>query len=86
MDRQKRGAKGRYAAPVVMALLMILLMAGVIRLFLWAFEADPAGAPPAPVMALLVLIPAGVILGVLAALIQRLREIRKGEEDEARKY
>ena len=87
MDKQKRDTKRRrYVMPVVMAVLMALLMAALIWLFLWAFETDPAGAPPLPLLALFVAIPAVVILGVLIALVQRIREIDKGEEDDARKY
>lgn len=87
MDKQKRDTKRRrYVMPVVMAVLMALLMAALIWLFLWAFETDPAGAPPLPLLALFVAIPAVVILGVAIALVQRIREIDKGEEDDARKY
>ena len=87
MDKQKRDMKRRrYVMPVVMAVLMALLMAALIWLFLWAFETDPAGAPPLPLLALFVAIPAVVILGVAIALVQRIREIDKGEEDDARKY
>ena len=83
MDKQKKDMKRRrYVMPVVMAVLMIAL----IWLFLWAFETDPAGAPPLPLLALFVAIPAVVILGVAIALVQRIREIDKGEEDDARKY
>ena len=87
MDKQKRDMKRRrYVMPVIMAVLMALLMAALIWLFLWAFETDPAGAPPLPLLALFVAIPAVVILGVAIALVQRIREIDKGEEDDARKY
>ena len=87
MDKQKRDTKRRRSVmPVVMAVLMALLMAALIWLFLWAFETDPAGAPPLPLLALFVAIPAVVILGVAIALVQRIREIDKGEEDDARKY
>ena len=87
MDKQKRDTKRRrYVMPVVMAVLMALLMAALIWLFLWAFETDPAGAPPLPLLALFVAIPAVVILGVAIALVQRIREIDKGEEDDAKKY
>ena len=34
----------------------------------------------------LVALPAVVILGVLLALIQRIREIQRGEEDDAKNY
>ena len=87
MDKQKKDMKRRrYVMPVVMAVLMALLMVALIWLFLWAFETDPAGAPPLPLLALFVAIPAVVILGVAIALVQRIREIDKGEEDDARKY
>ena len=87
MDKQKRDMKRRrYVMPVVMAVLMALLMVALIWLFLWAFETDPAGAPPLPLLALFVAIPAVVILGVAIALVQRIREIDKGEEDDAKKY
>ena len=87
MDKQKRDMKRRrYVMPVVMAVLMALLMVALIWLFLWVFETDPVGAPPLPLLALFVLIPVVVILGVAIALVQRIREIDKGEEDDASKY
>ena len=87
MDKQKRDMKRRrYVMPVVMAVVMAVLMIALIWLFLWAFETDPAGAPPLPLLALFIAIPAVVILGVAVALVQRIREIDKGEEDDARKY
>ena len=76
----------RYAASVAVALLMTALMAGVIALMVWGFASDPAGAPPLPLVAALVAVPAVVILGVLLALIQRIAEIQKGEADDAKNY
>ncbi|MGE4276306.1 MAG: MerR family transcriptional regulator [Lawsonibacter sp.] len=76
----------RYVAPTVVAILMTALMAGVIALMVWAFTLEPAEAPPMPLMVLLIAIPVVVILGVLLALYQRLKEIREGEEDDAKNY
>ena len=76
----------RYVPAVVAAAVMIALMAGLIALMLWAFKVDPVGAPPWPILVLLIGIPAVIILGVLFAMIQRWRELKGGEEDEARKY
>lgn len=76
----------RYVPAAVASVVMIVLMAGLIALMLWAFKTDPMGAPPLPLLVLLIGIPAVVILGVLFAVIQRWREIGGGEEDEARKY
>ena len=76
----------RYAATALAAAVMVILMLGIIALLVWAFSADPVGAPPWPLVVFLIAIPAVVVLGVLIALGQRWREIKEGEEDEARKY
>ena len=87
MDKQKNDYKPRrYAAAVTAAAVMALLMGGVIWLILWAMETDPQGAPPLPLLILLIAIPGTVILGVALALALRLREIRKGEEEDASQY
>ena len=63
--------------------IMILLMGLLIWLVLWANRQDPLP----PVLLLLVLaLPTAVIFGVIVVLIQRLREIRGGEEDDAAQY
>lgn len=86
-DKQKNDLKPvRYAGAVVMALLTTVLMAAVIALMVWGFTVDPADAPPLALVAVLVAIPAVVILGVLLALFQRIKEIQKGEEDDAKNY
>ncbi|MCI9556578.1 MAG: MerR family transcriptional regulator [Lawsonibacter sp.] len=86
-DKQKRDAPPvRYVAPVVMAILMSALMAGLIGLIIWLYVTDPAEAPPLPLLAALAAIPGVVILGVLLAMMQRIREIQKGEEEDAKEY
>ena len=86
-DKQKHDLKPvRYAGAVVMALLTTALMAALIVLMVWGFTVDPAGAPPPALLAVLVAIPGVIILGVLLALFQRIREIQKGEEDDAKKF
>ena len=86
-DKQKHDAKPvRYAGAVVMALLTTVLMAALIVLMVWAFTVDPSDAPPLALLVVLVAIPGVIILGVLLALVQRIREIQKGEEDDAKNY
>ena len=86
-DKQKQDAKPvRYAGAVVMALLTTALMAALIVLMVWGFTVDPADAPPLPLLLVLVAIPGVIILGVLLALFQRIKEIQKGEEDDAKSY
>ena len=87
MNKQKQDTKRRRRmAPIAAAAVMAILMLACIWLFLWAFETDPAGAPPLPLLALFVLIPGVVILGVAIALMQRLREIDRDEIEDAKKY
>ena len=64
----------------------VLLMAGLIALMLWGFSIDAEDAPPLPLVVVLVALPGVVILGVLAALWQRVKEIQKGEADDAKNY
>ena len=86
-DKQKHDAKPvRYAGAAVMALLTTALMAALIVLMVWGFTSDPADAPPLALLVVLVAIPGVIILGVLLALFQRLKEIQKGEEDDAKNY
>lgn len=76
----------RYVPAVTAAAVMVLLMAGVAGLLIWLFTLELPNAPPAVLMVLLTAIPVVVMLGVVLAFAQRWRELRGGEEDEARKY
>ena len=85
-NKQSQDIRVRYVAPVVVTVLMVLLMLGLIWLFLWAFETDPAGAPPLPILAVFVAVPALVALGVIVSLVQRIREIGRREIDDAKQF
>ena len=86
MNIKKSDVRAKYVAPIVAALVMILLMVGTVFLFLWAFRTDPAGAPPLGLLIFFVAVPVVVICGVLVALIQRFKQIKGGEEDAASQY
>lgn len=85
-NKQKQDVRIRYVAPIVVSVVMVIILTAIIGLFLWAFAEDPASAPPAALVVVLVAIPALLICGVLFALFQRIREIGKGEIDDAKKY
>lgn len=78
-DVQKKRRNG----AVLGAAFMICVMLAVIVLVLWANTQEEI---PMPVLCIVIGIPAVMIVGVLAALRSRLREIKGGEEDEAAKY
>ena len=85
-NKQSQDIRTRYVAPVAVTVLMVLLMLGLIWLFLWAFETDPAGAPPLPLLAVFIAVPTVVALGVIVSLVQRIREIGRREIDDARQF
>nr|WP_326185565.1 MerR family transcriptional regulator [uncultured Oscillibacter sp.] len=85
-DKQRQDIRVRYVAPVAVAALTVLLMGGVAGLILWGFTTDAADAPPLGVVLALLALPLLVIGGVLLALFQRIREIGKGEIDDARQF
>lgn len=78
-DVQKKRRNG----AVLGAAFMICVMLAVIALVLWANTQEES---PMPVLGIGIGIPVVMIVGVLAALRSRLREIKGGEEDEAAKY
>lgn len=76
----------RYIAPVAVTLIMVTLMLALSALFIWAYRTSPEGAPPFWFLLLIVGIFAAVAAGVVLALSQRIKEIRKGEIDDAKHY
>ena len=86
LNKQQQDIRIRYAAPVVISTVLVMLMAATVWLMLWAFHTDPKNSPPLVLVVVLVIMPLLVILGVLLALFQRLKEISKGEVDDAKKY
>lgn len=75
----KKRRTGAILAGVFVILFMILLLVTVI----WANSEDPA---PPIVLVVCFIIFGGIAVGVAVALIQRLKELKKGEIDEAGKY
>ena len=76
----------RYIAPVAVTAVVVTFMAALSGLLLWAFSVSPENAPPIWFVLVLVGIFAAVGVGCIAALTQRIQEIRKGEIDDAKKY
>ena len=85
-NKQNRDIRIRYVAPVVVTVLMVGLMLAFSMLLVWSAAASPADAPPGGFLALMVGIFLAIGAGVILALIQRIREIGKGEIDDAKRY
>lgn len=83
VDVTKKDKTKKYRGAVLAA---SLLLAGVLlfeALMIWGIMQD---APPLPLAVLIVALPLILAAGVLAALKQRMKEIKGGEEDAADQY
>lgn len=85
-NQQEQDIRVRYVAPVVVAVIMVGFMLAVVMLLVWGYAISPEDAPPIWFLGLIVLICLAICGGVLLALLQRIREIGKGEIDDARRY
>jgi len=83
MDVKRKDQKTKYVAPFAAAAVTILLMGAVIALLAWGILNDPE--TPRWMIAFIFL-PIIVMLGVIAACWQRVKQIRGGEEDAASQY
>ena len=81
-DQKTRRIRG----ACIGAALFVTMMAFVMAIMGWAIYTDPQGAPPLPLVIVLLGIPAGCIVGTLKVLLDRIEEIGKGEEDAYRNY
>ena len=86
VNGQKKDVRVRFVAPIVIAVVFVALMAGIAALLIWAWAVSPENAPPLWILLLVVAVCAAVAVGVVLALVQRLREIVKGELDDAENY
>lgn len=86
MNVGKQDKLTRYVSPVGAAAVILAMMAAFIALIAWGFAVAPEDAPPIGVIIALAAIPVIVIIGVLAALYQRIKQIKGGEEDAAAQY
>ena len=84
--KKQDNRKKKYWGAVMGAGIFILLMAFMEAIMVWAFVTEPAEAPPLALLLLFLLIPAACIVGTLAALRSRFKEIEGGEADDYRNY
>lgn len=86
MNVGKQDKLTRYVSPVGAAAVVLAMMAAFIALIVWGFTVSPEDAPPIGVIVGLAAVPVVIIIGVLAALYQRIKQIKGGEEDAASQY
>lgn len=82
-DRKRK----KKIAPLIVAAVVTLFMAAYMVLVAFTiFYEKPVPSEAVPVMIIMALAPLAVIVGILIAVRERLKEIRDGEEDAASKY
>ena len=86
MNVGKQDKLTRYVSPVGAAVVMLVMLGALIGLIVWGFTVDAADAPPIGVIIAIAAVPAVMIIGILAALYQRIKQIKGGEEDAAAQY
>ncbi len=85
-NKHNEDFRTRYVAPVIITVVVVALMIAMSALLLWLYHIAPKDAPPVWFLWLIIGIFAAVGGGVILALTQRIREIVKGEIDDARHY
>ena len=89
-NKQRQDVRIRYVAPVVISAVLVALMAAIAAVMFWGYSVgyvvDPSEVPPLAVILVLEALPLLVIVGVLLALFQRIKEIGRGEIDDAKQY
>lgn len=85
-NKQLYDVKVRYVAPVIVTVLMVIFMAGLSALIIWAYLEAPEEAPPIWFLIFIIGMFVSIAVGVVLALVQRIREIGKGEIDAAKKF
>lgn len=84
MDVEKTDIKKAKRAPIIAAAVVAIFFVFLIGVMFWAEMVDPE--TPIGIVIFTVAIFAAIIVGVIVALIQRLKEIDGGEMNEASKY
>lgn len=85
-NKQEQDIRVRYVAPVIVTVVMVALMIGLSALILWGYKTTPEEAPPVWFLWLVIGMFVAIGGGVVLALTQRIREIGKGEIDDAKRY
>lgn len=85
-NKHTQDVRVHYIAPGIVTVGMVALMICLSALMIWAYRVSPEDAPPVGFLWLVIGIFAAIGTGVVLAFSQRIREIRKGEMEDAKNY
>ncbi|MDD3429141.1 MAG: MerR family transcriptional regulator [Oscillospiraceae bacterium] len=83
MQVEKKDIRKKYVAPIIIAVVMVGLLITALIFFVTQLQIEHA---PLAVIIIFVVVLSSVALGIILALLQRIKEIKGGEEDAAGKY
>ena len=83
MNVKNSDVKKRKAGAIIACAVVVAFLALMIGLVIWADTIDPA---PKGILIICIALFGSIIIGVIIALVQRLKEVKGGELDEAGKY
>ena len=85
-NKHTQDVRVHYIAPGIVTVGMVALMICLSALMIWVYRVSPEDAPPVGFLWLVIGIFAAIGTGVVLAFSQRIREIRKGEMEDAKNY
>lgn len=83
---ERQEERARFAAPIAIAASVAVAMLALCGLLIWAILAAPKGASFVWILVFFMLLFCAIAIGVMLAMMQQIREIRKGELDDAKRY
>ncbi len=87
MQKSTDGRNHKKAAPIICALVVLIPLALILAILVFPLLRESMSDTMAAIfITIYVLCILAVMGGIVAALVQRLREIKGGEEEEAKKY
>lgn len=85
-DKSRQDIRIQLTVPVLITILVTVLMGALIGIVVWAYVQEPENAPPFGFVLCFILMFLSIAAGTVLALLQRIREIRKGEIEDAKAY
>lgn len=86
LNKHKGDVKVRYVAPIIVTLVMMVMLLCLMWVIYYAYQFETPDRPPLGFIIFIIGVLICVGIGTVVALIERIKEIGKGESDEARRY
>lgn len=86
LNKHKSDVKVMYVAPIIITIVMVLALLCLIWVIYYAYQFESPDRPPFSFIVFMIGVLICVGVGAVMALIERIKEIGKGESDEAQRY